>query len=251
MTRPRSNQKGFTIVELLMSMAVFSTIILIATVGIVMMGRRYYKGVTTARTQEAARSLEDDLSRIVQVSGNGTVNDAYSYLRNGPSPSDPEFTPTQDGYYGVRVVCLGDVRFSYVLNSPIKNDVTDTQKDITKYHALWMDRLVPGGSCLPSSISENDFAQQMPNIPGSDTTDAGKAFRRELLGNNMRLTNFKVENVGNSNQLYKINISIAYGDDELFNLDNVNPVNNTCKSISDGGQFCATAGLETYVKRRL
>lgn len=243
----KQNQKGFTIVELLIATSIFTTIVLLVTVGIVTMGRRYYKGLTTVRTQEAARSIESDISQMIQVSGNATLND-YSVLKNG---SNVPYTPVQDDYYGVRIICVGDIRFSFVLNSPLNPNETATPKNITTKHVLWMDKKGSGQACNPGTITKSNFQQDIPNIPGSDNTPEGQAFRRELLGNNMRLTKFKIVDETGTGQLFKISIGIAYGDDDLFNIDNADPFNSSCRSINEGGQFCATAAYETYVKRRL
>lgn len=65
--------KGFTIIELLIATSVFAVILLILTSGIMQIGRVYYRGVTGAQTQEVARSVVDDVKEAIQLSG-GTVN---------------------------------------------------------------------------------------------------------------------------------------------------------------------------------
>ena len=89
-----SQQAGFTIIELLIATLVFSTILLLCTAGMVQIGRMYYKGIISARTQETARAAISDISQGVQFAG-GSIK---PYL-SGPG--------TWEGF------CLGNQLYSY------------------------------------------------------------------------------------------------------------------------------------------
>ena len=67
--------KGFTIVELLIATLVFSTVLLVVTIGIIQITRVYYKGITESSTQNTARTLMDTITQAIQFSG-GTVTDS-------------------------------------------------------------------------------------------------------------------------------------------------------------------------------
>jgi type II secretory pathway pseudopilin PulG len=212
-------QAGFTIVELLIATTIFTVVVLLVTVGIITIGRNYYKGITTARTQETLRSIEQDITQLIQVSGNTTIV-------TGTSAS------------GINTTCIGDTRFTYVLNKPLA-----TSGDaLTDNHVLWMDKITSGGGCLPDpTTQESEFKKAKPNIPNSVVSN----FNREVLANNMRVTTFNVIDVpGSNHMLYQVEIGLAYGEDDLF-------VGGNCRSINEGGQFCAKASVKTYVKRRL
>ena len=64
-----SRNKGFTIIELMISTVIFSLVLLMCLVGIVQVSRTYYKGVTRAKTQEATRRLMDEIKESIQLSG--------------------------------------------------------------------------------------------------------------------------------------------------------------------------------------
>lgn len=72
-------------------------------------------------------------------------------------------------------------------------------------------------------------------------TDTNKGNAKELLGPNMRITELVINQVGDN---YTINLSIAYGDDDLLDAD------KKCKTGA-GSQFCATSTLSTTVQRRI
>jgi prepilin-type N-terminal cleavage/methylation domain-containing protein len=67
------NKSGFTIVELLISSAVFSFILVAVSVTVVEIGRLYYKGTVLSRTQDAARNVIDNISRPIQLEGSTVV----------------------------------------------------------------------------------------------------------------------------------------------------------------------------------
>ncbi len=72
-THTKSNKKtyqtGFTLVELLIASAVFSVVLLLCASALLQIGRVYYKGITSAQTQEVARSVMDEISRTIQFNG--------------------------------------------------------------------------------------------------------------------------------------------------------------------------------------
>jgi len=92
----RLNSAGFTIVELMIATLVFATILLLCTYGLLQISRTYYKGVTGARTQEAARGIIDDLSQSIQF-GPGAV-----------------FAPAEAAYGAQGIYCAGGKRYTYV-----------------------------------------------------------------------------------------------------------------------------------------
>lgn len=60
-----ANQKGFTLVELLLATALFSFILLFVTAGFVQVNRAYNKGITVKRMHETARYIADQFSRTI------------------------------------------------------------------------------------------------------------------------------------------------------------------------------------------
>ncbi len=121
--------------------------------------------------------------------------------------------------------CAGKVKYFYWINKPATGapDQGLIAKDIDT-----------GGDC------------------GSVTASGGK----QLLGNNMRLLKFSVT-PNTATGLTSIGIKVAYGDDDLLTDISGSPpsledyANRNCKSGIAGSSFCATAELDTVVKKRL
>lgn len=200
-------QKGFTIVELLIATMAFSVILLVLMAGLLQIGRTYYKGLTNSRTQEAARTIIDDVSRSIQFNGGDWVWD-----NSGPDL----------GY------CVGSRQYAYVINQQVKTS--------------------PVARALVASTGTlTNCAVQ--NITGPTIT----ADSQELLGENMRLGEFRIESIGNN--LYKITVEVGYGEYDLFEGtgggDIVPDLPLKCKNERSGGQFCSVARLTTVVQKRV
>jgi len=206
------NQRGFTILELIIASTVFSTIMLLATTGLIQIGRTYHKGQITAKTQEVTRSIVEEVSRAVQFS-NQDVSPAPDGNVNGVS---------------VKAVCIGDTRYTYVdpgLYSKFKLGQSDvlTGEFPTLAHLVWQDKK-PAGACATANFTETGG--------------------RELLAQNMRLNNFQITQTGDN---VEIKIKVYYGDWDLTEPD----INGFCESSKTGGQFCAQSDLSTVVRRRI
>lgn len=209
----KKDQKGFTILELMIATTVFSVMLMLASAGIIQIGRIYYKGITTNRTQEVTRSVVEDISRNYQLTGNKSYQAA-------------------DGPDGVKVVCIGLTRYTYK---------TEQIVDAT-HHALWTDRLNSTGNCQPVDLAKTNPSDGDEN---SDNTELGKTLQREMLGRNMRLGNNFSLAKDDANDGLRISVKVIYGEKDLIMDD------GTCQPMGFGGQFCAVASLDSFVKGRL
>lgn len=233
----QSRNSGFTIIELLVATAVFSVVLLVISAAIIQIGRLYYKGITSARTQEVARSVMNDISQAIQFNV-GQVEEIGA----------PGYSNANDNGNS-RAICIATQQYSFELGQ---------QRSDSK-HALVM-REVPSG-CLGMDAQNMDNA----SVEGS-----------ELLGDKMRLANLEVQHQGGTDNAYKITVRVVYGDSDLLcdpsatsgkasctSSDGwnesiasdataiANTRNLSCKNIRSGTQFCAASELSTIVKRRL
>ena len=101
------NNKGFTLLELLISTTVFSVILLLCTFGLVQVGRNYYRGATITRTQNVARSVMSTLTQSIQFSGSDFEG----------TPPVPPVQPVQPVTF-----CIGSLGYTYKLNTQVDNN---------------------------------------------------------------------------------------------------------------------------------
>lgn len=111
MSRP-SRSTGFTIIELMIATAVFSTVLLLCATGLITIGRLYQKGNSSRAAQEVARSVMDQIKNDFELSGGA-------------------YKPIPGGF------CIGDNLYSYAINK--KTDLSAGK------HALVISQ--PAGGC--------------------------------------------------------------------------------------------------------
>src|SRR6185437_9676288 len=64
---------GFTIVELMIAAAIFSLVLILLSYGVIRFNQAYYGGLVQSSTQNAARSIIDNISQAIQLDG-GTIS---------------------------------------------------------------------------------------------------------------------------------------------------------------------------------
>jgi len=206
----RQNQRGFTIVELMIATLVFSIILLVISTGIIQIGRFYYKNITSARTQEAARNIVEEVSRTAQFSEGGIFPSS--------NVANPAF-------------CIGQSRFSYVLD----RQVSDTQKGL-------LADTMQGNNCIGQNLSTastvvgTDLLSTNMRLLNFEVTEDSssntvKVKVRVAYGDNDLLTNYP-DNAGPTTP--------PTGD----------PKTASCKTGIAGSSFCSVSELESTVKRR-
>ena len=169
---------GFTIIELTIATAIFSTVLLVGLASFLGIGKIFYKGVTLTQTQSAGQAVLDQLASDVQFAA--TV------------------VPSQATGTGAQFLCIGNARYTYNLYQGVNLDVHDN----TSHFGLLRDTL-PGSSGCSNPFGAGAVALSKPT---------------ELLGNKLRLSKLDVTPAKNSvgsdiQDLWNINVTVAYGDD--------------------------------------
>lgn len=243
----RTNNKGFTIVELLFSTTVFSIVLLLCLTALVQIGRMYYKGVTTSQTQTAARALLDEVSQSIQFSGAGVTPPAS--LDGSSAPVGPtiavggSITASAVGYF-----CVGATRYTFVLDRVQDSSAAFNSGRKAIRHVLWADEPGVCNGATPATMATMpvDLTQVTPSSYNG----------RDLLGDNMRLIKLKiaqpsVAGYASDSSTWMVQISVAYGEDDLLVVDSADSTRRHCKGAQIGTQFCAVSELSTIVKRRV
>lgn len=125
------NQEGYTIVELLIATAIFSVVLLLCAAAIVHVGRMYYKGVITTRTQETSRKIVDDVAQSIQF---------------GPGSEDPAAFVRLVSAGGLNAYCIGSIRYTFNSGQSLGSAPGQTP------HVLWKDR-ISDGVCQPVAFA--------------------------------------------------------------------------------------------------
>lgn len=201
--------------------------------GVIYIGRIYYKGIVTSQTQDTTRTITRQISDTFQFGGLDAVTLPESHAFSAGA-----------GDYTVYAQCLGNYRYSYIIDSQVKGQNSLTP--LTTKHALWLDLKKEGAACAPLDLTQDNPSTQTAAAAGGDTVDNSPnavSLRRELIPNNMRMKAFKIEQPS-GRSFVNINIKVIFGDHDL------SPGGRCVPNIA-GGQFCAVSELNTTVKKRL
>jgi prepilin-type N-terminal cleavage/methylation domain-containing protein len=174
----QGNQRGFTIMEVMIATIVFGVVLIAITTAIMNFTRVYYKGVTESSVQDTARTISDLIAQGIQFNGGDIATTG--------SPSAGASAK----------FCIGGKRYSYQLGYKV-TDASHSTGNL-RYHGIVVDDF---SSCSTSASVQN--------------MDSATVTGRELLSPNMRLATMSVTNV--SGDLYKIRVKVVYGDDDLLN----------------------------------
>lgn len=207
-------QKGFTIIELMIATTMFSVILVVATSGVVAIGRLYYKNLTSARTQEATRTIMDQLARARQFSGD-----------------KKNFAPMTVSNY--EAFCFGENRFIYATDH---RQVKEGGPRVLTYS----ERNASSPVCEPefTSGSEVVAGEEMlgtnMRLLKIDVSSVGDKKYRVLVkvayGDNGLLTSYEDDG------------TLKPGQD---------PADALCKNGVAGSSFCSVSELVTIVNRRI
>ncbi len=234
---PQQCQKGFTLIELLIASSIFSVILLLCTFGLMQIGRIYYKGANTSRTQTVLRTVTEDIVQAIQFSG----RDVFATPVAAPG--------------SVQSVCLGDHRYSYVLGRQLKNSTPINGASQTA-HALQIDAF--DGTCPASPNANMNSVAGSSLQPDTTTLPSGNINpTREALNEGMTL--FALQVTEPSPGLFDVWVKVGSGDADLY-TDNTNSTFSTfsgmdlatarCKG-GDGQQYCVVSEIKTTVRKKV
>jgi prepilin-type N-terminal cleavage/methylation domain-containing protein len=210
---------GFTIIELLIATAVFSVVLLTISASIIQIGRLYFKGITSARTQETARVVMTDISQAIQfntgeVKGTAPVPNG---LENGSN----------------KAICVTTKQYSYRLGRQHEGDT----------HALVVNN-------VPSGCGATAAVETGTELLGDHMRLANLVVEQQVGNTNAYKVLVRVV-YGDDDLLCSPSLSNCESDDAMTVEQIAASRDLQCKNIRSGTQFCAASELSTIVERRL
>lgn len=222
-----ADRQGFTIIELLVATAVFSLVLMAAVSGFLQIGRLFYKGVVTNRTQVVANQL---LASIVADIQDSPASGTIAIVNDPPDPS-----------VGYTYFCAGGARYTLNFDKPL--DIANI--NFTDGFGVLRDELPGNNACAPPCVT---------GAPSPYDCSAAKyEFNNpeELLANNIRLDSLSLGSpVSNPTQLYNVKVRVVSGDDETVQIDTAQPLsasNVVCNSNLQTSQYCSAASVSNVV----
>jgi prepilin-type N-terminal cleavage/methylation domain-containing protein len=211
-----NHSTGFTIVELMIATTIFSVVLILISVGMIQVGRQFFKGSTISATQDVARTILEDISQSIQFSG-----EAFTQLA-GPDAVTGGF-------------CVGSRRYTFKRGEQLT----------ASNHVLLVDKFTTacnGGTPL--------------NNLSSPVGGSRELMGRNMRLVNVEVKNIAASSYivtvrvayGDDDLL----CSQAKNDcDTTAPSTNLTERDLQCKNFRDGSQFCAVSELQTTVQRRI
>jgi prepilin-type N-terminal cleavage/methylation domain-containing protein len=213
-------QSGFTIIELLIATTIFSIVLMIILASFLQISRMFYKGVSLDNTNEAARTLVDDITSDIRLAKDGGT-------ATSPGPNNTHF------------FCVGLHRYTFKLGVKVTSPQVTSPDSITSSAGAGVREDTVGSGCpIP--------------IVGAITTNP-----QQLLGPDMQLNDFGT-NCGKPGGLCGIDCASAlmcnihthivfYGFDSTVLKPSAADQAAECTGNTLDTQFCATADIKTNV----
>lgn len=236
----KTNEAGFTIIELMIATAIFTVVLIITTAAIIGITETYIKGSVQGQTQQTTRAVLNDISQDLQFNPSGSV------ILTGMQQ-----TNSNDVFF----FCIGNDVYAYRLDYAVSSSDPSSNWALIRY----------SGSCPSSSPTPPTASYFYDELEISDG--------EELLGTNERLgelniTEPTVNNTISSNTYYTVDIEVAYGNDTSNSnslLSDQYPQFNSLPAPNDNGtyeyqysckggndsSFCAVSTLTTSVTSRI
>lgn len=263
MKKQHNNQAGFTIIELMIALAIMATLLTLSSFLLVQIGKLYSKGVNASTAQNASRSIIAEISNTLQFSGEEPA-ECFPARPSGPPPYTSDVTcavkSVAKSGKTVHSYCIGTTRYSYIINSKQADSPTGDESA----HVLWQDKMTGPGDCYPVDITVNNPTGCLSPTPPVSSTDCALGKGKELAPKSARLTRFSIDKLLTGT--YGIDVWLAYGDTDLLNITLANNASvdctagrggnaacagyATCKG-GPGQEYCATSSLSTTITRRL
>jgi prepilin-type N-terminal cleavage/methylation domain-containing protein len=216
-------QQGFTIIELMIATTIFSLILTMCMAGIMQITKMYYRATTQAKTREVARSIIDEIAETIRFS-----NQEIQIVGSVDGPQvDPASSNPDSAHF-----CLGAKRYSYAIDRQVSRSPSQSVGSKQQKHALWVDSSDCSGPA--------DLEADTPSVGGKD-----------LVPENMRLYDLRIELRDPVQRTYFVSVGVAYGDDDLLRVKQDNQDVLTCEGAFVGVEFCATTTLSVTVQKRL
>jgi|GEM_PF-769102 len=225
-----NGSNGFTIIELLVATTIFSIVLIVIVASFLQVGRMFYKGVSVNNTNEAARTLVDDIANDIRLSKSSLYAD-----------------PTADkNLMNVQYFCVGQHRYTFIFKTKVQgSDITATNLQAKNIQAgVIQDNT--GGNCH----------QPSDDPPGTNAT--------QILGPDMQLNNLTLTKSSSETGVSGVRIHthiVFYGaDNTVFDTSDTTMKNTAsdpgkaagasdafCSGNSLSTQFCAVSDIDTNI----
>ena len=207
--RTKPQAAGFTLIELMLSMAIIGMLLIATVITIMQVTNQYSKGITLKQINQAGRDLGASIKR-----------DAASVA----GISNPIILPDATHTGNLGRLCLG--AYSYVWSTPaVLQNGTATQYSDAAGKAIVMARVADAGGALCQTI--NASGDYSTNVKLSDSTEMLPSDSGDYAIHSVSFKTVPDSSIAASSRLYDITYTIGTNQQGTIN------------SVVGGGEKCA------------
>jgi prepilin-type N-terminal cleavage/methylation domain-containing protein len=228
MLKKRNNKtnkaKGFTLIELMLATTIFALVLIIMLASFLQIARMFYKGVSISSTNEATRSLVEEIVNDVRFAGDSSIACAASSC------------PSYRKYF-----CVGNHRYTYITAPNKGGGAKVSGTDVS--------------SPQPSTINAGVVQDTVFGCPPPTTSGSNP---RQLLGLNMQLNDLEFRPADNG--VFVHAHVLLYGAVDTVFASYAQPTHSPSQALLDPDahcsgslfdtQLCATADFKTTISTR-
>lgn len=221
----RQTSAGFTLVELMLAMAFFASILFISSATFVQILGVYNKGLAVKQMNQAGRSLTDNL---IRNANQGVASSAIIDLK-----------PDDNG----KVQCIRIGQTMYLLSYAHDENPDDASGDTYKALDAGGQRSNINFARVNDIDSDSGMTTSCP--PGGDANPIDTRDISPMLSDSLRVYDAKIENVGNGIVKFNLKVGTFAG---LNDPSNVRIVGGDMSCPVDSlGNFCAFSEYDTVL----
>lgn len=132
------NNKGFTVVELMIAISVFATAMTLVLAGVIFISRQYQQTSNRVALEEASRNIHQQITQSIQFSGTNILSE----VTGAPYSA----------------VCVGNYMYIYGANEPVNSQAAY----ISQAEGLYI-KDNPGVTCDPALVNINGARNLLPS----------------------------------------------------------------------------------------
>lgn len=231
----QDRQKGFTLIELILSMGFVSALLIAIALTIVQIGNSYTRGLTLKEVNQAGRLLSGELGRNISQTTPFDIGLSTVLIHQGTAPD----------YWGGRL-CTG--QYSYVWNyGTAINSYVSSGTDINLYDTnltlINFVKVIDGTGLMCQS---DPVSGLLPLVPYGESIELLNKGDRSLAMHDFNIKSL-AEDTRTGQQLYRISFILGTNEQGLIE-------NNKCKAPGLAGSsqrdlsYCAINEFDTVIR---
>jgi prepilin-type N-terminal cleavage/methylation domain-containing protein len=205
--------KGFTIVELMIAITVFSTAMVLVLAGVILISRQYQQASNRVAIEEATRNIHQQIGDAIRFSGANSIK---------------PLNPATGQWWAM---CVGNLMFVYPSNTPFTVDANAFDTSLAE--GLYIKQ---GVSCVEGNVNVSSPLPPLPPIIN-------------LLPSGAKVTRFSVNGTtGNITTTFAKSPGDLLNIPSSTDLE---PGKVSCNAIITGREFCAAVSMQSTVNGRV